>query len=246
LAEQAWARKDPPGGVCVFADPASLVCRELFQVVPPLAQQNVSNLSLLAAHAKLHAPDMSDLIAQQNFKSFASAMKAEETKWIQDMLAVIKECSPEIAKQWIGGVNDKETQAKLRKYFGSEPFMNAWAGVTVMRHAALVNAKLSPEEFVQKVKAVRDFFPTPFRLMSTLLQKFPLPNPIKIDHPKKSRGNYIWDCAICFSIGSKHKIDGAKMYLVTADGNIIDAAKDSGCSDRVLALDDYLKSVRFP
>jgi hypothetical protein len=246
LAEQTWARNDPPGGVCVFADPASLICRELFHAVPPLAQKNVQHISLLAAHAKLHAPDMSDTVAQQNFKSFSIAMENEENKWIQDMLGVINECSPEIAKKWIGGVDGKDTQAKLRKYFGSEQFMAAWAGVTVMKHAALVNAKLSPEDFKQKVNAVRDIFPTPFRLMSTLLQKFPLPNPIKIDHPKKKRGNYVWDCAVCFSIGAKHEIGDAKMYLVTADKNIIDAAKDAGCSDRVLSLADYLKSVGFP
>ena len=246
LAEHTWARKDPPGGVCVFADPASTVCRELFHAVPPLAGQNVQNLSLLAAHVKKHAPDMSDPKALHNFKSFSAAMEKAENDWIKDMKGVLKQCSPEIAKQWIGGADDKATRAKLRKFFGSEKFLVAWAGVTVIRHAALVNATLSPDDFKEKTQAVRDIFPTPFHLMATLLQKFPQPNPIKIDHPKKKRGNYIWDCAICFSIGTQHAIDDAKMYLVTADTDIIDAASKGGCSDRVLSLKDHLASVGFP
>ena len=245
LAEHTWARNDPPGGVCVFADPASTVCRELFHAVPPLAGQNVQNLSLLAAHVKKHAPDMSDPKAIHNFKSFSAAMENQENDWIKNMVQILNDCSPEIAKKWIGGVDDKETRAKLRKYFGSEQFMIAWAGVKVIQHAALVDFRLSPEEFPKKVQILREVFPTPFLLMATLLQKFPQPNPIKIDHPKKKRGNYIWDCAICFSIGTQHAVDDAKMYLVTADTDIIDAATKAGCADRVVSLENHLASVGF-
>ena len=243
LSEHTWNRNDPPGGVVVIADPETTVCRELFRKNPPAAAQNVQNLCLLAAHIKNNPPPITYPPMLHNLRVFADKMNAMEKHWLEDMQGVLDGCAPEIAKNWVGGETDKETRSKLKAFFTSEAFMIAWAGVMVMRHAALVDAEIVPDKIQSMVQAMRDIFPAPFYLMSAFLQKFPEPNPLQLDNPKKKRGNYVWDTAICFTIGKTHEIENAKMYLVTGDGPIIDAARAAKCEDRVLSLRDYLTSL---
>lgn len=53
----------------------------------------------------------------------------------------------------------------------------------------------------------------------------------------------MWDFFICFSIGAHHELEGVKIFLVTGDTAIQEAARVAKSVDRVLSLEDYLKSV---
>jgi len=158
---------------------------------------------------------------------------------------ILTDCDPQIAKPWVGGKDDIDVRRKLRSYFASPAFMDAWAAITVVRHANMLGIKLTPAGLIEKAKAIQDVFPVPFHLMSALLQKFPTPEPMNLSSRKKNRGNFLCDTAICFSIGGFHQVGSAPMFLVTADKAIKEAATTAGCPDRVVALPDYLKSVGF-
>ncbi len=246
LAEHTWSPGDPNRGICLFSDAESTVCRELFHTVPPSAEANVQNLSKLAAYVKQQAPNLDSAAAINNLQVFSTELAKRETEWLIDMQTVLNDCDPKLAKAWVGGRDDREVRKKLRSFFGSQAFMNAWAAITVMRHANIIGAKLTPEELAEKAKVVRDVFPVPFHLMSRLLQKFPTPQPINLTSPKKKRGNFMWDAAICFSIGAFHEVDGAPMFLVTGDTDIKDAAIATNCSNCVISLTDYLQSAGLP
>jgi hypothetical protein len=243
LAEHTWSPFDPNAGICLFADAASTVCRELFLTVPPIAVQNVQNLSKLAAYVKKHAPNLTLPAALTNLKVFSMELAKREKQWLTDMQKILTDCDPKIAKPWIGGKDDKDVRQKLRSYFASPAFMDAWAAITVVRHANMLGVKLTPAELSEKAKAIRKIFPVPFHLMSALLQKFPTPQPMNLSSPKRNRGNFMCDTAICFSIGGFHEVDGASMFLVTADRAIKDAANVAQCPDRVVTLTDYRNSV---
>ena len=47
---------------------------------------------------------------------------------------------------------------------------------------------------------------------------------------------------ISFTLGPG-TVGDAPVFLVTGDGDIVDAAKASGFEGQVLSLDDYLKSI---
>lgn len=49
------------------------------------------------------------------------------------------------------------------------------------------------------------------------------------------RENFMWDAAICYSIGGFHRIDGASIVLVTDDAAIRVAARAAKCEDRVVS-----------
>ncbi len=245
LAEHTWSPFDPNAGVCLFADAASTVCRELFRAVPPIAAQNVQNLSKLAAYVKNHAPNLTLPAALTNFKVFSMELAKLETQWLTDMQKILTDCDPTIAKPWVGGKDDRDVRRRLRSYFASQAFMDAWAAITVVRHANILGVKLTPAGLTEKAKIIRDVFPVPFHLMSALLQKFPTPKPMNLSSPKKNRENFICDAAICFSIGGFHQVGSAPMFLVTADKAIKAAATTARCPERVVALPDYLTSVGF-
>lgn len=245
LAEHTWSPFDPNAGVCLFADAASTVCRELFRVIPSIATQNVQNFAKLAAYVKNNAPNLTLPAALTNLQVFSAELAKLEKQWLSDMQKILTDCDPQIAKPWVGGKDDKDVRRKLRSYFASQAFMDAWAAITVVRHANMLGIKLTPAKLAEKTKVIRDVFPVPFHLMSALLQKFPTPQPMNLYSTKKNRANFLCDTTICFSIGGFHQVGNAPMFLATADKAIKAAATTSGCPDRVVALPDYLKSVGF-
>ena len=164
LAEHTWSPIDSQAGVCLFADAASTVCRELFRVVPPTAVQNIQNLSKLAAYVRHNAPNLTLPAALTNLKVFSMELARMETQWLTDMQNNLTDYDPKIAKAWVGGKNDKDVRRKLRSYFGSHSFMDAWATITVVRHAKMLGVKLTREELSEKTRIIRTVFPVPFHL----------------------------------------------------------------------------------
>ena len=247
LGEHTLSPTAANGGICLFADSESTVCRELFHRLPPGYEAGIQNLGSLVTYIVRNAPNLTDAVAVQNIKTIAAAMTAGEQAWLNQMKTVLAICDPNAARVVFGGRDDNEVLKKVRAFFGTEMFMEAWATWMVVTHAAKVNHLInSPEELRQKTAVLRTEFSVPFQLMSALLKKLTTPQPPNLANPKKKRWNFVCDSMIAFSIGSSHEIAGAPMYLVTGDREISEAAKAAGCDDRVLTLDEYLKSVGFP
>ena len=121
LAEHTGNPNNSNGGLCLFEDPESTVCRELFGVVPQVAQKFVQDLSQLATYVKLKAPTITDPVALGNFRGFSTAMDSREKEWRRDMEEVLNKCNPNAAKVWfcdaINQISDKDILANLRDFF---------------------------------------------------------------------------------------------------------------------------------
>jgi hypothetical protein len=247
LGEHALSPGTSNGGISLFADSESTVCRELFRSIPPGYETGIQTLGSLVTYIGKYAPNLTDSVAVQNINTIASAMIAKEQAWLNQMKAVVANCDPNAARVVFGGRDDNEVLKKARAFFDSEQFMEAWAAWMVITHAAKVNHTIdSLEEIRQKTAVLRTEFSVPFHLMSALLKRLATPQPPNLANPKKKRWNFVCDSMIAFSIGSSHEIAGAPMYLVTGDHEIFEAAKAAGCDDRVVTLDDYLKGVGLP
>jgi hypothetical protein len=245
LAEHTWSRSDLNSGVCLVADSQSTVCDELFGKVPSSARRNVESLGALATHVLQCAPTLTDPAAIKNIRAFATEMKKKEAEWLTGLQASLEACDPLLARAWIGGRTDKETRKKLVDFFGSELFVDAWSKIGVMTHAELVGVTLNEKELAEKADVMRNVFAAPFHLMSALLQKFPTARDLNLASKKRKWGNYMWDAAICHTIGRFHQLDGAEVLLVTGDRAIVDAAVTAGCSTSVSSLSDYRRSLGF-
>lgn len=245
LGEHAASRSRMDGGVNIIADALSTVCRELFGRLPPGYEQGLQNLGSLVTYITKHAPDISHPIAQQNIQKLGLGMQAKEKAWIIGMQSTLGHFSPEVVKEVfeVGSATDNDALRKAREYFGSETFFKGWSAFIVVSNALDVGiADLTQQQIDSKAEMVRKLFPVPFKLMSALLQKLASPKPANIANARAKRWNFIWDSMISFSVGPG-TIEGAPVFLVTGDKEIIAAAQDAGHGDRVLLLDDYLKAV---
>ncbi len=247
LGEHAVDPNKPAGGINLFPDADSTVCRELFHALPTGHEKGIQNLGSFVKHVVKHAPDLSDPRAQQVIKQTASAVDSTEKQWVSSMQAVVARCDPNVAKQFFGNASTSEVRKNVREFFSSTAFMNMWAGFMVEIHAIKVGYVLAnAEDLKAKTKIMVDVFSVPFHLMSVLLQKIASDPAFNVANPKKKRWNFVWDSQLALSIGNDHEIAGVPAFFVSGDGELLEAAKIAKCDSRVLSLDDYLKSVGFP
>lgn len=243
LGEHTVSREEPDGGICLIAEALSTVCHELFGRLPHGYQQGLENLGSLVTHIVRHAPDIGDPVVRQNIENLGHGMETKEAGWLKGMASVLDHFSPGVAKVVFGSGNDSEALRKARTFFASPAFFEAWSYYIVASHAVEVGiTTLPPDELHAKAQIVRNLFPVPFHLMSALLQRLATPRPPDLTNPRRKRWNFVWDSMIVFSIGPG-TINEAPVYMVTADGEILAAAKASGYADRIFALSTYLKSV---
>lgn len=93
--------------------------------------------------------------------------------------------------------------------------------------------------------ATRDTPHRGFHLMKTALRNWTGSKNFILTNPKKGRANFVWDTALCFTIGSHHQIGEAAITFITSDGPIKTAATEAKCSERVMTLYEYLASINF-
>jgi hypothetical protein len=247
LGEHAVDPNKPAGGIKLFPDADSIICRELFHALPPGHEEGIQNLGSFVKHVVKYAPDLSDPRAQQIIKQIASGVDATEKQWVSSMQAVVARCDPNVAKQFFGNASTSDVRKNVRGFFSSSAFMNMWAGFMVEIHANKVGYVLAnADELKAKIQVMLEVFSVPFHLMSVLLQKIASDPAFNVANPKRKRWNFVWDSQLAFSIGNDHEIAGVPAFFVTGDGELIEAATTAKCGSRVLSLNDYLASVGFP
>jgi hypothetical protein len=245
LGEHAASSNQPDGGINIIADALSTVCRELFGRLPQGYEQGLQNLGSLVTYITKNATDISDPVARQNIQKLGSGMEAREKQWVNGIQSILGHFSPDVVRQVLelGATADSDALGKIREYFASDAFFKAWSTYIVISNALDVGvASLTPEEIDAKAKTVRELFPVPFKLLSSVLQKLAQPSPANVASKRARRWNFVWDSMISFSIGPG-TIDDAPVYFVTGDREIIEAARSSGHAERVLTLEAYLVSV---
>lgn len=243
LGEHTASRETTDGGICLVADASSSVCRELFGRLPPDYEKGLESLGTVVTHIVKNAPDLSDVVLQQNITHLAQGMDGREKKWVAGMDGILDHFSPGTAKAVFGGTSDKEALRKVRAFFDSPAFFEAWSHHIVASNALDVGiTALQPDELRAKGRIVRENFPVGFHLMRVLLKKLATAQPPNLASAKHKRWNFVWDSMISFVLGPG-TIDGADVFLVTGDGDIQEAAEEAGYGGRVMQLDVYHEEI---
>jgi len=242
LVEHTRQACDDAGGICRIADGETELCRQLFQRLPPNAEQNSANLSKLASYVWKEAPLLSAPNAQANFRTFRAAMEEREMKWLDHVEAMLSRFRS--IDDFAGTLEEQKSEIKKRRdYLKGAGFVRDMAVGKAMSIAALLG--LTPLQ--DEIKAAGDLmernFSTSLKLMQkTLANWFDAPE-MNLRNPEKRRANFIWDTAICYGIGADRAVGNAKILFVTSENAICEAAEDAGCGDCVMKLTEYLKSV---
>lgn len=241
LVEHTRLPHDDLGGVCRVADGETEICRQLFNRIPPNAEQNCANLSKLASYIWREAPSLTNPDAQTNFTVFSAEMEKKEQTWLDHIEALLtafrrldESLTPEAKKM---------EMKKRREHINGPDFLRQTALGKAISCAHLFDLTLSEEELKSAGDRMELIFPTSLKLMQkTIAGWFDAPD-MNLRSPKKKRGNFIWDTALCFGIGADHAVGDAKILFVTDDDAICNGATQAGCGDRVMKFNDYRESV---
>jgi hypothetical protein len=218
LAEHTWSPHHPETGLCLLPDSQTTVCRRLFHVIPEYKPEIIQGLAMLARRIKELAPTISDPVVLLNCKLCAAFVKSQESKFhdrINQLLALVHAATVE---EWV--VLLAELAAK--------------------EHAATIRHTLLDAEVMIKARTLMEIFPSPLRLIATLLYNEQV-NPA--GSKRQSWGNFFWDYCVCFNAGVLNKIEDAPVYLVSGDRDVLKAAVEVNCADRVVSLPEHMKSV---
>lgn len=245
LVEHVRLAGDSAGGICRVADGETEPCRQLFGVVPPMAEENAGNLSKLATYVWRSAPDLSGANAQANFRAFSDRMETLEASWLDGMEALLDGLrSQAVAVPDSKGVPKTDLKSK-REFLRGRRFETACATGKVLNLARAVDKQLSESELKDAAARLREIFPASLSLMQKTVAKWFEAPEINLRSPKRKRANFVWDTALCFGVGPKHQIGEAGIVFVTGDKPIHEAAQSAGCGDRVVTLSDHQSGLSF-
>lgn len=245
LVEHTRLPTDDLGGVCRAADGETEICRQLFNRVPAIAEQNCANLSKLASYVWREAPTLSDSNALTNFQVFGAEMDKKEAAWLNHIEALLV-AFRSLDASFTTPEAQKNEMKKRREHINGPGFLRQTALGKALSCANLFGLTLSEDELKTAGDRMETIFPTSLKLMQkTIAGWFDAPD-MNLRSPKKKRGNFIWDTALCFGIGADLAIGDAKILFVTDDDAICKGAIQAGCGDRVMKFNDYLKGVLPP
>ena len=219
LVEHTRLPKDDSGGVCRAADGETEICRLLFNRIPPIAEQNCANLSKLASYVWREAPSLIDPDAQTNFTVFRAEMDKKEQTWL-DHIEVLLIALRTLDDSFATAEAQRMEMKKRREHINGPDFLRQTALGKARSCANLFDLTLSEEELKTAGDRMELIFSTSLKLMQkTIAGWFDAPD-MHLRSPKKKRGNFIWDTALCFGIGADHTVGEAKILFVTDDDAI--------------------------
>jgi hypothetical protein len=157
----------------------------------------------------------------------------------------IKKIDPE-AEDWTVFADNPTKRRKALAYFNSNEIENEIAiGYISLMHENLLSQNLitqdSKEELLKKANEFKEIFKAPITLYKEVLKKFIQPN---LNFDGRSRENFVWDIHLMFTIGD-HVVSAtnSKIYLVTSDKEMKNAAAVSGFMTNTYTFPEYVEYI---
>lgn len=173
----------------------------------------------------------------QVFKDVMTFISTEETRFIKNMkenvITPIFDSIKEDKETFINSFKSFVEKGELKRIIAFSQFVKT---VNIIGKDL---KDINNDEQKSKTDYIENNFGTPISLYTNLILTVVDSNG-QLNIEKNKRPNLIWDFQVSFCAG-RHEVNGSPITLVTDDIAIIKAAKDAGCSDSVLKLEDYLK-----
>lgn len=165
-----------------------------------------------------------------------------EQKWAQGLFdGVVRTLVPN-AKSWFDVVSGSPLREAILAKAANGEGRDLLGRSIAVRAATYINRECSEIELDRLAKKARDQYPVSVALLDRLITTIIRDGR---DMSKPERANSLWDYELTFSVGHKTKIDGAPVFLVSTDDEILSAAQ-SVSAGNVLHLDEYEKLVQQP
>lgn len=182
---------------------------------------------------------------QFNLKQIREYIANTEAFFKAQLKAFLHKIDPAI-DDWTVFAHDDSLRRRALAYFTSDDIENEIAiGYISLTHDHLLAGGLIPgdthAQILAKATHFKTVFKAPITLYKEVLKKFTQPD---FDFEKKSRENFVWDIHLMFTLGN-HVVSAANagIVVVTTDGEIIQAAKNSGFHTKVYSFKEYVEVI---
>lgn len=199
-------------------------------------------VSALAIHSTEHVLQK----YQFNLKQIREQIQETETFFKNQLKIFIRNIDPD-SEDWTVFQNDEVKRRKAIAYFTSSKIEYEIAcGYITLLHDNLLSKGLispdTPEQLHKKTLAFIEIFQAPIKLYKEVLKKFIQPN---MNFETKSRENFVWDIHLMFTVGDLIvSATNSKIYLVTSDNEMQNAAKLSGSLAKVFNYEEYIEYIK--
>lgn len=229
-----------PQNCNVFPSFEVLFSQMYFGIIPEKRVGTYEAIIQLSYHLSKDASDETFAKLHNNLQSVKTLVEQGEQGFIDSMWQIITISDPS-ATSWQMFKNDAKKRAAFLKTLRSEAVsLSIAAGYVAATHQILLqygyNISLTQDELLVLGHQVLTTFPEPVALFKHVIE-YMIGSEYNIG--EESRANFVWDIALTFIVG-RHKIEGNKLYFVTADKEIIRNAIKNNTGCYVVTLDEYL------
>jgi len=213
----------------------------LFNTIPEEIEHKSKNIGGVIRDFKLaynKAIDYhSDNSTYVNVKSYLNKKEKEFSKNIVDLIDSARQLIitkyPKIAS--------KQLRSKLLEYIKNGPYENSIALAIVIITASSLQIRLSNNEIENRARVLHTVFPLSVGFFKWISYKIVNNNiNMQSNRSQTRRWNWIWDYQVSFLI-SDSTLDYKDVILVTNDLDITEMIHNSGFSNRVFNIKQYLK-----
>jgi hypothetical protein len=169
-------------------------------------------------------------------QGFNGLVRDTEAAFADGLFSTVVKTLVPAATTWFDVTNDSEIRSQLLTAMEAGRGLDYVAETFVRRVAAEHGIRVSDTDMPAKVKLLRSIFPFPVHLYDRLIRRI-VEN--GLDMTKKKRANSIWDLHIAFATGKGAELDGSPVWLVTDDGDMLEAAAAAGARTVVKSLNEY-------
>lgn len=181
---------------------------------------------------------------QHNLNKIRRHVFESEQEFVSGMKSFIRAIDPSATGWRIfenDPINRKHTLDYIRSQQSSIEIAYGWIYTVYLYLVA--NGEIPPEQEYDFIDMSTEFikiFPEPI-----MLQKQVLENMVnsEFDLTKDSRSNFLWDVQLMIHAGT-NKLSGNKLYLVTSDDAMMQAAKKCGHHFSILTFEEYMDFLR--
>lgn len=222
--------------IASLPDPETIVCQQAFGQSPRHSLELVELLTSLCRRVEQARSGPLDAQATELILEFAKHVSATEAAFVTDMFEYLVRPFNPALKSWDELGRRPDLSVGTIAFLRSPASAEAFAVSQVAKAAALLNLKPSRSTIEAKARTLAANLGVAITLYNDIVGRIVIGG---CNLTKKRRENWFWDLHLALCVGASHSAGDRPITLVTSDGDIVAAAKSTGCGAMVRTYSEY-------
>jgi len=225
-----------------IANAEAILCKLLYKELPPYTDEVNHRLVNLIYKIISDKNNLQDKIIHKEVSRIEQELNEIEERFLDELRrSIIKRIKPN-SEKWNSIKEDSDLRKRALTFLNSKNQDYYTAYSNVIKAANALEIRESYLETHKKVLWVKSIFKVQLEFYRLILKKIWIDG---ANADKGSRRNWIWDLHIILCLGNNLLFNEKEVYLITSDGEILEAASNAGADKYVLKLEEYLTACGF-